>query len=59
MSKFILFSDPLYQDSTFLRTTLNAEAKTNLPSYILDVIVENQHPGVQKEESTIHQQGRI
>ena len=59
MSKFILFSDPLYQDSTFLRTTLNTEAKTNLPSYILDVIIENQHPGVQKVESTIHQQGRI
>ena len=39
-SKFILFSDPLYQDSTFSLTTLNAEAKTNLPLYILDVIIE-------------------
>ena len=39
-SKFILFSDPLYQDSTFSLTTLNAEAKTNLPLYILDVTIE-------------------
>ena len=39
-SKFILFSDPLYQDSTILRTTLNAETKTNLPLYISDVTIE-------------------